>query len=324
MGSTATIPAGNWLLLSGGVGGAKLALGLDRILAPGALTIIANTGDDFTHLGLAVSPDLDTLMYTLAGIVNEATGWGRRDEGWRFMAAIDELGGETWFQLGDRDLATHVERTRRLVAGEKLAAITADFCANLGIGSHLVPMSNTPIATHIVTADGVLPFQEYFVRRRAEPVAQRIEYAGADHAMPPDAAVAALADPELRGVLIAPSNPWLSIDPILAVPAIRDALGASPVPVVAVSPLVGGKALKGPTAKLMAELGLPVNSAGIARHYREVLDGLILDRADADDIAAVEAEGVNAAVTSTVMRSLADREELARFALAFATRLDGR
>lgn len=312
-----------WVLLSGGVGGAKLALGLDRVLPPGALTVIANTGDDFRHLGLAISPDLDTLTYTLAGLVNPETGWGRRDESWRFMEELGRLGGETWFRLGDRDLALHVERTRRLAAGQPLSAVTAAIGARLGLTSRILPMSDAPIATRVVTREGVLPFQEYFVRRRAEPVVTALEYAGAAHAEPPAAALAALADPRLGGVLIAPSNPWLSIDPILAVPALREALGATHAPVVAVSPLVGGRALKGPTAKLMAELGLPVGSAGIARHYREVLDGLILDRLDATDIDAVEAEGVNAAVTATVMQSLDDRMALARFAMAFASRLDG-
>jgi LPPG:FO 2-phospho-L-lactate transferase len=323
MNAPATAPTDNWLLLTGGVGGAKLALGLDRILPPGALTVIVNTGDDFSHLGLAVSPDLDTLMYTLGGVVNADTGWGRRDDTWSFMAALEELGGETWFRLGDRDLATHVERTRRLAAGESLSAITADFCRRLGIGSRILPMSDSTVATRVATSAGELSFQDYFVRRRAEPVVTAIEYAGAADAAPPAAALRALADPRLRGILIAPSNPWLSIGPILAVPALREALGATAVPVVAVSPLVGGRALKGPTAKLMIELGLAATSATIAQHYREILDGLILDLVDAGDTAAVEEQGVTAAVTSTVMQSLYDRQQLARFALDFAARLNG-
>jgi LPPG:FO 2-phospho-L-lactate transferase len=318
-----TTPTDTWVLLSGGVGGAKLALGLDRILPPGALTIIANTGDDFSHLGVAISPDLDTLLYTLGGVVNPDTGWGRRDETWSFMAALEELGGETWFRLGDRDLATHIERTRRLAAGEPLSAVTADFCRRLGIGSRILPMSDTPVATQIATATGVLTFQDYFVRRRAEPVVTAIEYDGAA-AEPPAAALAALADPRLRGVLIAPSNPWLSIDPILAVPALREALGATAVPVVGISPLVGGRALKGPTAKLMIELGLAANSANIAAHYREILDGLVLDLVDAGDVDAVQDQGVTAAVTPTVMKTLYDRQQLARFALDFTSRLDGK
>ncbi len=312
---------GNWVLLSGGVGGAKLALGLDRVLPRGSLTIIANTGDDFRHLGLAISPDIDTLLYTLGERVNPETGWGCRDETWNFMAELERLGGETWFRLGDRDLATHVERTRRLAAGETLTAITAHFCSTSGLGSRIVPMSDRPVATRVHTSEGELAFQEYFVRRRAEPVATAIAFAGAAQATVPAVARAAFADPQLRGIVIAPSNPWLSIEPILAVPFYRKALAAARVPVVAVSPLVGGRALKGPTGKLMAELGLPVNSTSIAQHYREVIDALILDRVDAGDIAAVEALGVTAAVTGTVMQSTDDRLALARFVTDLALRL---
>lgn len=314
---------GNWVLLSGGVGGAKLALGLDRILSRGSLTIIANTGDDFRHLGLAISPDIDTLLYTLSERVNPDTGWGCREETWNFMAELERLGGETWFRLGDRDLATHVERTRRLAAGETLTAITAHFCAMSGLGSRIVPMSDRPVATRVHTSEGELAFQEYFVRRQAQPAVSAITYAGAGEATAPAAARAAFADPQLRGILIAPSNPWLSIGPILAVPFYREALAATRVPVVAVSPLVGGRALKGPTDRLMAGLGLPVNSAGIAQCYREVLDALILDHVDAGDIAAVESSGVTAAVTATVMHSTGDRVALARFATGLALRLGG-
>lgn len=314
-------PADTWLLLSGGVGGAKLALGLDRLLPHGALTVIANTGDDFIHLGLAISPDLDTLMYTLADAVNPETGWGCRDETWNFMTALERVGGETWFRLGDRDLALHVERTRRLAAGEPLSQVTHAFCERLGIRSRIQPMSDARVGTRVLTADGVLEFQDYFVRRRAQPAVTGLRYVGAEAAMPPPAALKALNDPRLRAIFIAPSNPWLSIDPILAVPALRDALRAARVPVVAVSPIVQGAALKGPTAKIMAELGLPVTSASIARHYREYLDGLILDEKDAEEIAAIEEPGLETAVTTTVMRSLEDRISLARFAVDFAARL---
>lgn len=312
---------GRWLLLCGGIGGAKLALGLDRILPAGTLSIIVNTGDDFRHLGLAISPDLDTVMYTLADRVNPDTGWGCRDETWHFMAALAELGGETWFRLGDRDLATHVERTRRLAAGETLTAITASFCARLGIGSHLLPMCDQPVATRLRTAEGWLEFQDYFVRRRAAPAVSAIEYAGAAHATLSAAAQAVLNDPALRGILIAPSNPWLSIAPMLAIPPLRAALDEAAVPVVAISPLIGGAAVKGPTAKLMAELGLDVDSAGIARHYGQLLDGLILDHADAAEASAVAALGPQTAVTATLMRTIADKIALARFALEFAQHL---
>jgi len=313
--------ADTWLLLSGGVGGAKLALGLDRLLPRGALTVIANTGDDFNHLGLAISPDLDTLMYTLADAVSPETGWGCRDETWNFMAALERLGGKTWFRLGDRDLATHVERTRRLAAGETLSKITQDLCERLGLGSRIIPMSDARVETRVATADGVLSFQDYFVRRHAQPAVAGLHYAGARDAAPPADALEALGDSRLRAIFIAPSNPWLSIDPILAVPALRDALRETRVPVVAVSPIVGGAALKGPTAKIMGEFGLPVTSGSIARHYREYLDGLILDTADAGEIAAIEEPGLAAVAAPTVMRSLDDKVSLARIAIEFAATL---
>lgn len=313
-----------WLLLSGGVGGAKLALGLDRALPPGALTVVANTGDDFTHLGLAVSPDVDTLLYTLADVVNTETGWGRRDETWQFMDALAALGGETWFRLGDRDLAVHVERTRRLAAGETLSQVTAAFAARLGLATRVVPMSDAPAPTRVLTADGALGFQDYFVRRRAEPVARGFRYGGGAVAAAPGA-LAALADPRLAGVILAPSNPWLSVLPILAVPGLAAALATARVPVVAVSPIVGGAALKGPTAKIMAELGLPVTPAGVVRAYVErcpgLLAGLVLDEVDAARAGEVAALGLATATAQTVMRTLADRVALARATLEFARRL---
>lgn len=306
------------VVLSGGIGGAKLALGLDRLLAPRELTIIGNTGDDFEHLNLAISPDLDTLLYTLADIVNPETGWGQRDETWNFMAETERLGGETWFRLGDRDLAVHVERTRRLAAGDSLSAITADFARRLGIRSQLLPMSDAPVRTRVRTAGGALGFQEYFVREQARPVATGFEYAGAENARPPAAALEALADPALGAILVAPSNPWLSIEPMLAIPALRQALLASPAPVVAVSPIVAGAAIKGPTAKIMGELGLPASAEAVARHYRDLLDGFILDVSDRGAAAAIEPVGMAVAATNTVMRTLDDKTALARFALEFA------
>jgi LPPG:FO 2-phospho-L-lactate transferase len=306
------------VVLSGGIGGAKLALGLDRLLAPGALTIIANTGDDFEHLGLAISPDLDTLLYTLADLVNPDTGWGRRDETWSFMEELTRLGGETWFRLGDRDLAVHIERTRRLAAGESLSSITADLARRLGIRSQLLPMSDAPVRTRVRTAGDTLGFQEYFVRDQARPISTGFEYAGADSARPPAAALEALVDPALVAILIAPSNPWLSIGPMLAIPALRQALLASPAPVVAVSPIVAGAAVKGPTAKIMRELGLPASAEAVALHYRELLDGFILDASDRGAAAAIEPMGMAAAATNTVMRTLDEKTALARFALEFA------
>src|ERR1700726_3117190 len=260
------------LALSGGIGGAKLALGLSRVLPPGELTIVANTGDDFEHLGLLISPDFDTLLYTLAGLNDAARGWGRGDETWTFMKALSALGGETWFQLGDGDLAIHVERTRRLAAGETLSHITDDFCRRLGVGARLLPMSEDRVRTHVRTSDGWLDFQDYFVRRRCAPEVNELAYDGAAQARPHPAFISALADGRLRAVIICPSNPYLSVDPILAPPGVRAALKACPAPVIAVSPIIGGRAVKGPTAKMMSELGSPVTAAAGAQHHGGLID----------------------------------------------------
>jgi len=305
------------LALSGGIGGAKLALGLYRILPPGALTVVANTGDDFEHLGLAISPDIDTLLYTLAGLDNPKLGWGRRDETWTFMKALKSLGGETWFNLGDADLATHVERTRRLAAGESLSQITDDFRRRLGISAQLLPMTDDRVRTRLRTADGWLDFQDYFVRQRCSPVVREIAFAGADQARPQSNFLAALADKNLQAVVICPSNPFISIDPILSLPEIREALRACEPPVVAVSPIIGGKAVKGPTAKMMAELGLPVDAAAVARHYGEILDHYVADEADQNEVSDL---GARVTLARTLMSSLEDREALARVVLEAARR----
>jgi LPPG:FO 2-phospho-L-lactate transferase len=304
--------------LAGGVGGAKLAHGLSRILPPEDLAIVVNVGDDFEHLGLHVSPDIDTIVYTLAGIANPETGWGVAGETWSFMDALGALGGETWFRLGDGDLATHVERTRRLKAGESLSAVIDDFRRRLGIAARLLPMSNDPVRTQLRTSEGWLDFQDYFVRLRCAPVIDRLEFAGAETARLHPDLLAALADPSLRAVVICPSNPFISIDPILALPGIRAALHECRAPVVAVSPIIGGKAVKGPTAKMMAELGLPVDAATVARHYRDFLDLYIADEEDAAAVAGLEMPVV---LTRTLMQSLADREALARTVLAAAERI---
>lgn len=301
------------IALSGGIGGAKLALGLYRVLPPGAFTVIANTGDDFEHLGLSISPDLDTLLYTLAGIDNPELGWGRRNETWTFMAALEALGGETWFKLGDGDLATHIERTRRLGTGETLSQITDDFRRRLGISARLLPMTDDPVRTRLRTEEGWLDFQDYFVRRRAAPVVRDIVYASASGARANPHLLAALAADDLEVVVICPSNPFLSIDPILAVPGVRDALRSCRAPVVAVSPIIGGLAVKGPTAKIMAELGLPVSAASVAQHYADILHSYIADEADADEVAEI---GIPVHLARTLMLTLEDREALAKATLA--------
>jgi LPPG:FO 2-phospho-L-lactate transferase len=309
---------GRVVALSGGVGGAKLALGLARVLPPGHLTVIANTGDDFEHLGLHVSPDLDTLTYALAGVDEPSTGWGRREETWSFMSALEELGGETWFRLGDRDLAVHVERTRRIRAGEPLSAVAADFARRFGIDTRIVPMSDDPVRTQVETDVGRLDFQDYFVRRRCAPAVSSIVFDGADAAAPHPAIPAALRDAALRAVVICPSNPFISIDPILAVPGMVEAIAQGGAPVVAVSPIIGGRAVKGPTAKMMADLGLDVSASAVAEHYGDLIDGYVVDTADASSMSS---SPVPAFATATLMRTLADRERLAREVLAFADRL---
>jgi LPPG:FO 2-phospho-L-lactate transferase len=306
------------LALSGGVGGAKLTLGLYRVLPPDTLTVVANTGDDFEHLGLSISPDLDTLLYTLSGQDNPDLGWGRRGETWTFMAALEALGGESWFRLGDGDLATHVERTRRLLAGETLSQVIDDFRRRLGIAARLLPMSDDRVRTRLLTSDTWLDFQDYFVRLRCEPVVSEVVFAGADKARPHPDFLQALADPDLRAVVVCPSNPFISIDPILAVPGAREALRGTKAPVVAVSPIIGGQAVKGPTAKMMAELGLPVDAATPARRYRDFLDLYVADEADAAAVAELD---LPVALAHTLMQSLADREQLARIVLAAADRI---
>ena len=308
---------GSVLALSGGIGGAKLVLGLYRILPPGALTVVANTGDDFEHLGLSISPDLDTLLYTLAGIDNAETGWGRREETWSFMAALETLGGETWFKLGDGDLAIHVERTRRLAAGESLSSITDDLRQRLMITARLLPMTDDRVRTRLRTEEGWLDFQDYFVRQGASPVVHEIYYAGASAAQANSDFLAALADENLEMVVICPSNPFLSIDPILALPGVRDALKACRARVVAVSPIIGGQAVKGPTAKIMAELGVPVCAVAVARHYADILDIYVADEADTGEVGEL---GIPVRLTRTLMRTLEDRDALARAVLAAAGR----
>ncbi|HEX7761031.1 MAG TPA: 2-phospho-L-lactate transferase [Caulobacteraceae bacterium] len=306
------------IALCGGVGGAKLAFGLTKVLAPDDLTIVVNTGDDFEHLGLAISPDIDTVTYTLAGLADRQKGWGLAGETWSFLEALRRLGGEDWFQLGDKDLATHLERTRRLAAGESLSKITRDLSRTLGCEHPIVPMSDQPVRTWVDTAEGPLPFQHYFVRERCAPAVVGVRFEGAAEARPSPAFAAALARPDLAAIVVCPSNPYLSIDPILAIPGVRETIRAATAPCVAVSPIVRGQAIKGPTAKLMWELGLKPGTAAVAAHYASLIDGLILDSDDAADAEEVEQQGLAAHVTATVMRTDEDRRALARAALDFA------
>lgn len=304
-------------VLTGGVGGAKLVLGLSRVVPASDMVAIVNTGDDFRHLGLHVSPDVDTLLYTLAGKANAAQGWGREGETWGFMAALRELGGEDWFLLGDQDLALHVLRTAGLAAGETLSEITRRFAGAWGIGIEVLPMSDHLVATEVETDAGRIPFQNYFVERRCAPSVRSIAFVGADEALPAPGVAEAIRGAD--AVIVAPSNPFLSIDPILAVPGIRAALEATAAPVVAVSPIVGGQAVKGPTAKLMGELGLEVANAAIVRHYEGLLDGVLVHEGD-----DVPESGIAVARTDTMMSTLEDKERVARAALGLAERIGRR
>jgi LPPG:FO 2-phospho-L-lactate transferase len=312
---------GHVLALCGGVGGAKFAHGLAQILPPAQLTIVVNTGDDFEHVGLNISPDIDTVLYTLSGLADQARGWGISDESWRAMEMLGRLGEAQWFQLGDRDLAMHLARSHRLRAGETLSRVTADIAARLGIGAAIAPMSDERVSTEVETDQGVLAFQRYFVAEQCRPVARAIRFVGAEAATPSPAFAAALGRRDLAAVLICPSNPYLSIDPILAVPGVRTQLAATRVPRLAVSPIVAGQAIKGPTAKLMAELGVDPDVITVARHYLGLIDGLIIDEADGELAGRVEALGVKAVVAPAIMRTLADRAALASASLEAARKM---
>ena len=298
------------IALSGGIGGAKLALGLSRVLPPEELLIIANTGDDFEHYGLTICPDTDTLLYTLAGLDNPQLGWGRADESWAFMETLAALGGADWFRLGDRDLALHVLRSHRLRAGDSLSAITDEFRQRFGIGPRILPMSDDPVRTKIGTDQGWLDFQDWFVRLRAEPLARAVKFAGVEQARPQPVLLEALcAQP--RGIVICPSNPFISIEPILAVPGLRDAIAASGAPVVAVSPIIAGQAVKGPTARMFEALGVTPSAAAVAARYGDLLDGYVMEHGD-------DGTGITPRVfhAATLMRGLADKTALARQVLA--------
>jgi LPPG:FO 2-phospho-L-lactate transferase len=321
--------AAHYLALCGGVGGAKLALGLSHALPAGQLTLIVNHGDDFDTLGLTICPDLDTVTYTLAGLAHPGQGWGRDGESWAAHGVQEQLGVDPWFRLGDHDLGLHLARRALLDAGHPRSAVTARITRAFGIAHRISPMTDDPVRTRVATDAGLLPFQDYFVRQRCAPVVHSLSYVGADTAGPAPALLAALHDPQLAGVIICPSNPWLSIDPILALPGIREALRQSPAPVIAVAPIVGGNAIKGPTAKIMRELGLDPSAMAVARHYGDLLDGYVIDAGDAAAAREPQCTSVAAATLSLlpgdiVMKTLADKIHLARQCLAFAGHLASR
>jgi LPPG:FO 2-phospho-L-lactate transferase len=310
------------LALAGGVGGAKLAAGLEAVLPPGDLSVVVNTADDFDLWGLRICPDLDTVMYTLAGIANPEAGWGIVGESFGALDMLARFGEETWFRLGDRDLATHVLRSARLRAGEPLTRIAADLSAALGVRSPILPMCDESVATVLETPDAPLEFQEYFVRHRQRDEVLGVRLRGIEDARPTDAVIGSLSGAEL--VVFCPSNPIVSIGPILAVPGMREALSSSPAPMVAVSPIVGGRTLKGPADRMLASLGHEVSATGVARIYEGLVGGMVIDEVDEEERAGIEALRMRVLATAAVMRDAPDRARLAREVLGFGAALVAR
>lgn len=309
--------------LAGGVGGAKLADGLARILPAEDLTIIVNTGDDFNHFGLRICPDVDTVCYTLAGLANPLTGWGRADETWNTMDSLTRLGGPDWFNLGDRDLGTHLERTRRLKQGSLLSEITRDFCQSWGIAPAIFPMSDDFCPTIVLSDEGELLFQEYFVHRKCEPKIKGFLFKDIDHARPSEGVIEAIQRASI--LVICPSNPFVSIDPILSISAIREAVmtkrfssESRDLKVIAVSPIIAGKAVKGPLAKMYQELGFEASALSVARHYNGLLDVFVFDHSDSGYKTRIQDLGLRTLVTDILMNTVEDRKRLASEIISFA------
>ena len=311
-----------FVALAGGIGAARYLRGLVRVVAPSDITVIANVGDDIELHGLHVSPDIDTVVYTLAGVVHPEQGWGRRDETFHIAEELARVGEPTWFRLGDRDLATHIVRTARLRAGATLSEVTAELVTAFGLELRILPATDDPVATRIATADGrELHFQEYWVREHGAPPVVGVRLDGADAARPAPGLIDAILGAE--AVLICPSNPVVSIGTILAVPGIVDALTETGAPVVGVSPIVGGAVVRGMADRLLPAVGAAVSAAGVAAMYRTWLDGWVIDRRDLDAAGEIEAMGIAVAVTDTVMDTIETSEAVARTALALAGRIRG-
>ncbi len=304
-------------VLSGGVGGAKLVLGFANILHAGQFFVIANTADDFIHFGLHIAPDIDSIIYSLAGLSDDRRGWGRRNETWNFMGALNKLKGETWFNLGDTDLAMHVERTRQLSAGHSLTEVTSNISSILNVKVPILPMTDDTVSTIVHTESGKLSFQHYFVKEKCKPKAIGICFDGINKARPNSCIVGRLERKRIDGIIIAPSNPFVSIDPILAVPNLRSALCNVTGPIIDVSPIVGGRAIKGPADKMMAELGMPASATAVAEYYLDFIDAIVIDEVDSDQRKTIESMGLEVLVTQTVMNSLEDKKNLALDCLEF-------
>jgi len=309
--------------LAGGVGGARLAHGLAQALPPEGLTIIVNVGDDFEHFGLKICPDLDTVLYTLADVGSPATGWGRAGETYQVLETLGELGGPTWFRLGDRDLGLHLERTRRFHLGKRLSQITAEFCRSFGVGHTLLPATDDTVPTWVYTEEGELPFQEYFVRRQCRPRVTGFRFGDVETARAAPGVLEALNTADL--VIVCPSNPWVSVDPILAIPGIRSAIqqrrASGGCKTLAVSPILGGQTIKGPAAKMYAEMGIEPSAFAVAQHYAGWLDGFVLDRVDESLAAEISRLGMCTLITDTLMKTPADRLRLAQECLQFGLRI---
>ena len=298
----------NIVALAGGVGGAKLADGLAQVMQPEYLTIIVNTADDFTFLGLRISPDLDTVCYTLAGLANPATGWGRINETWKVLETIKQLGMPAWFRIGDSDLATHLVRSLRYDEGWKLSQITQEFCKLWGVRARVLPMSDEVIQTWVSSDEGDLEFQEYFVHRRCEPVVKGFYFDGAEQSQPAPGVLEAIENCD--AVIICPSNPWVSIDPMLAVPNILKALETKII--IAVSPIIGNKTVKGPAAKMFSELGIEPSALAVAQHYNKLVHGIVLDTTDSAQVKEISQLGIHTTLTNILMKDQADRGRLAQ------------
>ena len=308
----------NILALSGGVGGAKLCLGLDRISSQPSLTIIANTGDDFKHLGLYISPDIDTLIYTLSGINNLTTGWGRNDETWNTHSMLEKFGIENWFQLGDKDLALHLYKNEQMTMGLSLTEITQTIAQQFGLRSRILPMTDEMVQTMIDSNMGLLSFQEYFVKNRSKPTIKNISFAGSKEAKTSPELQQVMQGTDFDVIVICPSNPYLSIDPILSIDEIKTFIQSSTQPVIAVSPIVKGAAIKGPTAKIMEEFNIPTSVTSIAEHYHSLIDGLVIDNKDDTQAIQIESMGIQVKVTNTIMKNDQDKIQLAQDVVAFA------
>jgi LPPG:FO 2-phospho-L-lactate transferase len=304
--------------LAGGVGGAKLVDGLAQLLSPEDLTVIVNTGDDFDHWGMRICPDLDTVCYTVAGLANPETGWGRRDETWNVLSEISLLKGEDWFKVGDHDLATHIERTERLANGQTLSQIVSDFCSGWRIKVAILPMTDDPVSTIVNTKEqGELAFQEYFVHQHCEPQVKSFRFTGVEYARPAPGVLEAIQ--EANAIVFCPSNPWVSLDPILAVPGILPSI-KNKKPVVAVSPIIGGNTLKGPAAKMFLELGKDPSAFAVAEHFHGTITQFVLDIVDKKNEIEIKKLGLETLVTNTIMESTEDRQRLASDVLDFIKR----